>query len=127
METIGAALLAGAPPPTEAQRLVERFRAELERHHRRAHEVSAYAAILRCTTRTLSRHCRQFAGQTPKQLIDQRLVLEARRSLAHEDRSAAALAGDLGFGSPTQFVKFFRRATGETPGAFRRRSGVPPG
>jgi AraC-like DNA-binding protein len=125
VEALGAALESSTVTPSRAQALVGRFRAELERHHRRAHEVSAYAAILRCTTKTLTRHCLEFAGAPPKRLIDDRVALEARRSLAHEDRSVAELSEWLGFASATQFVKFFKRVTGETPGAFRGRVRAP--
>jgi AraC-like DNA-binding protein len=107
--------------------LLDRFRAALEAKFRRAHEVAAYAAILRCSTKTLTRHCLRWADRTAKQLIDDRVVLEARRSLAHGDASAVELARELGFAEPTQFVKFFRHRTGETPGAFRQRIRKGPG
>lgn len=121
VETIGLAVNGGAPVMTEAQQLLRRFRAALERTFRRAHEVTAYAAILRCSTRTLTRHCERGAGKSAKRLIDERVALEAKRTLAHGDQSIAELSHELGFGEPTQFTKFFRRLTGETPARFRAR------
>ena len=87
----------------------------------RAHEVAAYAAILRCSTRTLTRHCERWIGKPAKRLIDERVALEAKRMLAHGGAPAADLAPSLGFADATQFVKFFRRLTGETPARFRAR------
>lgn len=121
VEALGVACSSNAPAPVEGQQLVERFRRELERHFRKTHEVAAYAAILRCTTKTLTRHCLAQAGLPPKRLIDERVVLEARRSLAHEDRTIADLSEHLGFAAPSQFVKFFKRLTRETPATFRER------
>ncbi|MFO0598782.1 MAG: helix-turn-helix transcriptional regulator [Myxococcaceae bacterium] len=123
VEALGQAFSEGVPAAaaSDGGRLLERFRLEVERHFRRTHEVAAYAAILRCTTRTLTRHCVAQTGQAPKVLIDERVALEARRSLAHEETPVAALGDELGFLAPTQFVKFFKRVTGETPGRFRER------
>ncbi len=111
---------AGAERPGRTD-LSARFAAALEREIRRTREVSAYAAILRCSTRTLTRHCLDADGKSAKRVIEERLLLEARRSLAHDGISVAALSTQLGFAEPTQFVKFFRRVSGETPGRFRAR------
>jgi AraC-like DNA-binding protein len=118
VECIAAAIDVGPSLP-EGAHLVEQFRAALERSFREAHEVAAYAAILRCSTRTLTRHCEQWAGKSAKRLIDERVILEARRELAHGEALVSELSEMLGFSEPTQFVKFFRRVTGDTPARFR--------
>ena len=110
-----------SPAELEGAALVQRFRAALERSFREAHEVAAYAAILRCSTRTLTRHCERWAGTSAKRLIDERVVLEARRELAHGTQLVSGLSESLGFAKPTQFVKFFRRLTSDTPAHFRER------
>ena len=53
------------------------------------------------------------------QLIDDRVVLEQKRLLAHTDISVKELAERTGFEEPTNLVKFFRQRTGTTPQAFR--------
>jgi AraC-like DNA-binding protein/quercetin dioxygenase-like cupin family protein len=126
LEALSLALDVGPPRPAGAA-LLDRFVAALEAEFRRAHEVAAYAAILRCSPRTLARHCLRWTGRSAKRIIDDRVVLEARRSLAHADGSVAGLASELGFAEPTQFVKFFRHRTGETPGSFRERMRRGPG
>jgi AraC-like DNA-binding protein len=108
-------------PAREADALLERFAAALEGSFTRAREVAAYAAMLDCSTRTLSRACEHAAGRSAKRLIDERVALEARRLLAHGSRSAAEISAQLGFVEPTQFGKFFRRLAGTTPAKFRAR------
>lgn len=54
-----------------------------------------------------------------KAVITDRLVLEAKRLLAHSLLPVAGIGDQLGFGEATNFVKFFRRETGLTPGDFR--------
>jgi len=120
VEAIGLAFDVGPTLPHDAA-LVDAFRAALERSFARAHEVAAYAAILRCSTRTLTRHCERWTGKPAKRLIDERVALEAKRLLAHAGAPVAQLARRLGFADATQFGKFFRRITGETPARFRAR------
>lgn len=104
------------------------FRHELERSFTVQHQAQDYAARLGYSVKTLNRACRRAAGRTAKQLIDARLALEAQRLLAHTDVPVAAVSHRLGFTEPTNFGKFFTRATGRTPGAFRdMQSQADPG
>ncbi|MEV5438956.1 helix-turn-helix transcriptional regulator [Streptomyces sp. NPDC052682] len=96
-----------------------RFRRELDRSFRTTRLVEDYATALGCTARTLSRACRTVVGQPPKELIDARVELEARRLLVHTDLPVAAIARHLGFTEATNFCKFFARRAGRSPGAFR--------
>lgn len=58
-------------------------------------------------------------GLNPKQVIDARLVHEARRLLAYTNLSIAAVGRRLGFVDPTTFCTFFLRAGDMSPVAFR--------
>lgn len=60
-----------------------------------------------------------------KEFIDRRVVLEARRLLAHSDHTAARIAARLGFTSATNFTKYFHQRTGTTPIAFRAAVRTP--
>ncbi len=83
------------------------------------HQAHEYAARLGYSLKTLNRACMLATGCTAKQLIDARVALEAKRLLAHTDLPVASISYRLGFTEPTNFGKFFTRATGQTPGAFR--------
>jgi AraC-like DNA-binding protein len=95
-----------------------RFRALVERDFARSRDVSEYAAELGYSPGTLSRATHQAFGVAAKRFIDQRIVLEAKGLLAHDELSATQIATYLGFTSATNFPKFFRHHTGNTPGAF---------
>jgi AraC-like DNA-binding protein len=103
------------PPPE----LFARFRALVERDFARSRDVSEYAAQLGYSPRTVSRATHEAFGVAAKEFIDRRVMLEAKRLLAHDELSATQIAAYLGFTSATNFTKFFRRHTGSTPGAFR--------
>lgn len=109
----------GHRPPTH-QAFVW-FRDELEANFRTRHQVAEYAARLGYSARTLNRLARENTGLSAKQLIDERVVLEAKRLLAHGHDSVARLAGQLGFDDPSNFSKYFQHRTGLTPAAFRDR------
>lgn len=127
---VGALLLrvARLSPPGPAGPAGEVFRAfrdELERSFATTRSTLDYAARTGYAARTLSRACQEETGHTAKQLIDDRVVLEAKRLLVHTDLSAAAISDRLGFTEPTNFGKFFTRAAGCPPETFRRQERSP--
>ncbi|MEU1184331.1 helix-turn-helix transcriptional regulator [Streptomyces sp. NPDC005820] len=95
------------------------FQHELERSFAVLRQAHDYAARLGYSLKTLNRACQGATGHTAKQLVDARVTLEAKRLLAHTELPVAAISRRLGFTEPTNFSKFFTRATGETPGTFR--------
>jgi AraC-like DNA-binding protein len=104
--------------PAALQRY-QRFRAAVERDFARWHGVAHYAARLGCSEKSLTRAALQVTDRSAKAVISERLVLEAKRLLAHTLLPVAVIGDQLGFAEATNFVKFFSRETGLTPGAFR--------
>lgn len=102
-----------------------RYRTLVEREFRRWHSVAPYARVLGCSDKTLGRAAMDAVGVSAKALLVARIVLEARRMLAHTSRPVASVADQLGFDEATNFVKFFRRETGMTPGEFRAQQATP--
>ncbi|MFF0446554.1 helix-turn-helix transcriptional regulator [Streptomyces sp. NPDC004609] len=109
---------AGSPAP-EPDATYLRFRDAVEKTFTRSRRVEDYAEALGYSARTLSRATLAAAGLGAKEFIDRRVVLEAKRLLAHSDQTAARIAGHLGFSSATHFNKYFHQRTGQTPIAFR--------
>jgi AraC family transcriptional regulator, transcriptional activator of pobA len=104
------------PPVTST---VARFQALLEEHFRQLHLVADYARLLALTPGHLNHLAKAATGQTASALIDARLVLEAKRLLAHSDATVDQMARDLGFRDASYFGRHFRRHVGQPPGAFR--------
>ncbi len=96
-----------------------RFRAAVERDFARTRRVDDYARELGYAPRTLSRATLSAAGVGAKEFIDRRVVLEAKRLLAHSDHSASQVAALLGFRDAANFGKYFQQRTGESPLGFR--------
>ncbi len=109
----------GLPDAAPATLLAAQFRDLLERHHAERWTVQDYARKLGYAERTLTRACQATSGHSAKALIDQRVLLEAKRLLAHSGDSVEAIALRLGFGGASPLVQYFRRLEGCTPKAFR--------
>ncbi|MFI1798286.1 helix-turn-helix domain-containing protein [Streptomyces sp. NPDC020379] len=96
-----------------------RFRAAVERDFATSHRVADYARTLGYSPRTLSRAALTGAGVGAKEFIDRRVMLEAKRLLAHSELPAARIAERIGFDDAANFSKFFHHRAGCSPGAFR--------
>jgi AraC-like DNA-binding protein len=119
-----AALTPDEPgPPGRTGEILRSFEHLLEQQYRERLTTRQAAASLGWSPRTLTRACLAGLGRTPKQLIDARVLLEARRLLANTDHTIAGISSHLGFTDPSAFGLFFRRLDGNTPGTFRHRTG----
>jgi AraC family transcriptional regulator, transcriptional activator of pobA len=111
---------AGGARPDMRDPLVERFRELIDRHFSAHWTVADYARTLRVTSDHLSRRCRALTGLSARDLIYDRLVLEARRHLIGTPVPVADIGYRLGFNDPGHFSRLFARRTGQTPSAYRR-------
>jgi AraC family transcriptional activator of pobA len=94
----------------------------LERDFATNHEAGHYASELGTTTGTLSRVLMRLTGRSTKQMITDRVMLEAVRLLRFSDLSIKEIAARLGFGDQFAFSKAFKRQRGEAPLDFRERA-----
>jgi AraC-like DNA-binding protein len=120
------ALMASGDPQGPESRTYARFRGLLEAGHPHSRRVEDYAEELGCSVRTLTRACLSATGRTAKQVVDDRVALEARRLLACTPMSVAEVGRHLGFPEPTNFGRFFHREVGMSPGHFRAEATGEP-
>lgn len=95
------------------------FRDLLETQFKTLRTVQGYAAQMSVSEKRLAHATANTLGKLPKQLIDERVTLEAKRLLVHTRDSMKEIGFALGFDEPTNFVKYFRRQAGLTPIEFR--------
>ena len=106
-------------------RAFNQFRALVEIHVLEHWTVPRYARALRSTEGKLNRMCQAVAGKTAFEVIQARLVLEARRRLIYIAVPVATVSYELGFEDPAYFSRFFKKHAGVTPSAFRRSHQMP--
>lgn len=102
-----------------SNRTFVRFRQILEHHYHTMHTVKEYANHLNVSTKTLTNCVYESSHKTPLALINDRIILEAKRQLLHSSLKVKEIAFQLGFEDPSYFVKFFKRNTGYLPAEFR--------
>lgn len=105
--------------PQELPTLVYRFKKLIDRHIRSWHTVKSYTHALQVSANHLTKLTKTHLLATPAEMITQRLVLEAKRDLQFSDQTVSEIAFDLGFSDPSNFNRFFKRHTGQSPRTYR--------
>lgn len=99
--------------------LFDRFRLLIEERFRDQRSIRDYAAALGTSERTLRRAVKARSGETPLDILHQRILLEAQRDLLYSAMSVSEIAYGLGFKDQAYFSRFFAAATGQSPSRFR--------
>lgn len=100
--------------------LIEKFKDLLEKHYRQEHAVEFYAKKLSTSPAALTMQLARSLGKPPRQLIQERILLEAKRFLAFSELSIAQIGYELGFDDANYFTRFFRLHQKISPAAFRK-------
>jgi AraC family transcriptional activator of pobA len=105
--------------PDRGREHVNAFTRLLELHYRQHLPIDHYAGTLNISTAHLNALCRRLAGQSALQMINQRLLLEAKRCLVYSAMTVNQVSDSLGFSDPAYFSRFFKRCAGLSPKEFR--------
>ncbi|KJZ11513.1 hypothetical protein TW85_16940 [Marinomonas sp. S3726] len=95
------------------------FMGLLTRHCRTIKSAAEYANMMSMSYKSLNLLCKLVAKKTTKHLIDEEVILQAKRELAISQCQIQILAFELGFDELSNFVKYFKKHTGFTPAKFR--------
>ncbi|WP_347557904.1 helix-turn-helix domain-containing protein [Robbsia sp. KACC 23696] len=106
-------------PRDRGQLYLSAFARLIEAQYRDHWSIQQYADRLGITTTHLNTICRRVLNLTALDVLHQRVVLEAKRSLVYTTLGINEIADLLGFSEATYFTRFFKRLTGFTPKDFR--------
>lgn len=98
---------------------VARLRQRIEERFRLREPVSVHAQALGVSPTALRVACAGIAGRSPREILDQRALLEAHRALLYSDVPVAEVGFSIGFSDPAYFSRFFQRNMGISPRAYR--------
>ncbi len=107
-----------ATPPSDDQGMINGLKELLNEKYDPLRQVADYARLLDTTPAQLNNRIKAYAGRNATVLIQERIVLEAKRALVLDDLSPKEIATSLGF-EDAGFSRLYKRLTGETPTAFR--------
>ncbi len=101
--------------------IYNRFVSLVAEHYRTAHDVAFYADRLCITTRYLSGVTDKVVGKSPKQIIADYIMSEAKTFLDTTCLTIQEIADRLGFSSQVLFCKFFKSQDNMSPSDYRKQ------
>ncbi|WP_027418624.1 helix-turn-helix domain-containing protein [Crocinitomix catalasitica] len=107
-------------PDNEKRNLLIKFINAVEDNFNKNLTVSQYSALLNVSTRTLSNLTLQLLQKRPKQILQERKILESKRLLIHSDISVKEIAYRIGFKDPAYFFRYFKKHAEISPINFRK-------
>lgn len=97
------------------------FKNQLENDFTEKRNVSFYTQKIGLTEKRLNQATKKILGKTTKEVIDDRIMLEAKRLLVNTSDSVKEIGFLLGFEEPTYFIQYFKKHTSTTPVEFREK------
>jgi AraC-like DNA-binding protein len=101
--------------------IIRQFNLLVENHYKTQHTVKFYADQVNRSPKTLANLFALYNNKSPLAVIQDRLILEAKRLLIYTDKSSKEIAYELGFEDAAYFSSFFKKNTAVNPSDFRRR------
>ncbi|WP_037575522.1 helix-turn-helix domain-containing protein [Sporocytophaga myxococcoides] len=98
---------------------LHKLEALIDRHYKEHKQISEYADVMNISLKQLNTLCKKALNKTPGDLLQDRLILEAKRLLVYSDNSVSSIAGILNYSDNSYFIRLFRKLTNMTPEQFR--------
>lgn len=101
-----------------------RFQQLLHTHFLEAKEVAFYASKYNLSVNTFSKRIKKHFGKSPSQLIQERIVLEAKKLLHLTFKPIREIADNLNFEDEFYFSRYFKKSVGVSPKEYRKEVGI---
>jgi AraC-like DNA-binding protein len=101
---------------------IRQYNVLVEMHFRNKHKVSDFADLLNKSPKTLSNLFKEYNNKSPLRVIQDRIILEAKRLFLYTNKSAKEIAFELGFDDSAHFSRFFKKIVGKNPTEFKNTS-----
>lgn len=113
---------------SKQHRIVKQFEQIVEKHLyqltqgdiERQLSISEIAERININATYLGEVLKKATGKTPKEILSDRIILEARSLLNNTDMAINEVAYLLQFQDPSNFTKFFKLKTGVSPSKYRK-------
>lgn len=103
---------------------IHSFQSLLEDHFLESKDVAFYASKFGLSVNTFSKKVKKHFGKTSSKLIQERIVLEAKKLLHLTYKSIKEVAAELNFEDEFYFSRYFKKEVGLSPKKFREEVGI---
>ena len=100
--------------------LIRKFNLLVEQNFKSKHQVSEYADLMHKSPKTLSNLFIKYGANSPLQVINERILLEAKRLLLFSEMTSEQIAYELGYKDASHFSRFFKKNQGISPIEFKK-------
>ena len=76
------------------------------------------------TANQLSKRSQRYFSKTPSELIQERVILEAKKLLHLTRKSVKEISFSLNFEDEHYFSRFFKKSVGISPQIYREKAGI---
>lgn len=101
------------------QEKLEKFLELVEENITEYKQVTQYADLLSLTVYQLNAITKALLSKNASQLINEYIILEAKRNLLATSNQVSQIAYHLGYEDVSYFIRFFKKHTGHTPDDYR--------
>ncbi len=108
-----------APGSAYEQEKLQQFLEQLEKNAGTQKQVSEYANGMNMSVYQLNNITKTTLGKTASEVINEHIILEAKRYLLATSEQVNQIAYHLGYEDASYFIRFFKKHTQYTPEAFR--------
>ena len=108
------------PATSSATALTQRYKDVLTQHIYTYHTVREFAHLLHVTPNHLNKCIKKTLNKTAQSLLNEMLILEAKSLLRYSDLTIAQIAEQLCGNSPSNFSRFFKSQTGQSPREYKK-------
>lgn len=108
-------------PSQHDDEVIHRLQLWIAENYASSNPVSRIESLSELKPRTMKRRFKAATGYTPIEYVQSMRVEEAKQLLEATSQSIDVIAGDVGYSDTKSFRILFRRLTGVSPLAYRRR------
>lgn len=107
--------------PDLNEKRIYQFFVLVENHFLTERKTGFYAEKLNISSKRLNQILKERLNKTISQIIQERLISEAKHQLFLGERSIMEIGIHLGFSDKSYFSRFFKKMTGLTPEGFKKK------
>jgi AraC family transcriptional regulator, transcriptional activator of pobA len=109
----------GTATHSYTQERYEEFLELLDKNITKHKQVSTYTDLMNLSAYQLNEITKSSVGKTASELINEHILLEAKRFLLATPNQVKEIADQLGYEDPSYFIRFFKKHIGQSPETFR--------